>query len=70
MMNLAEYRRRAQGLADFLPWAALVERGVILSKDGSFQPTPAFAGLILTPRRRPSSWPSHRASTMRCGGWD
>jgi hypothetical protein len=23
MMNLAEYRRHSQGLADFLPWAAL-----------------------------------------------
>ena len=28
MMNLAEYRRRTQSLADFLPWAALVEKGV------------------------------------------
>ena len=27
MMNLAEYRRRSQSLADFLPWAALVETG-------------------------------------------
>ena len=31
MMNLAEYRRRSQSLADFLPWAALIERGVILT---------------------------------------
>jgi type IV secretion/conjugal transfer VirB4 family ATPase len=44
MMNLAEYRRRSQGLADFLPWAALVERGVILNKDGSFQRTARFRG--------------------------
>ena len=28
MMNLAEYRRRSQSLADFLPWAALVREGV------------------------------------------
>ena len=44
MMNLAEYRRRTQGLADFLPWAALVEQGVILNKDGSFQRTAGFRG--------------------------
>ena len=44
MMNLAEYRHRTQGLADFLPWAALVEKGVILNKDGSFQRTAKFRG--------------------------
>jgi type IV secretion system protein VirB4 len=44
MMNLTEYRRRAQSLADFLPWAALVECGVILNKDGSFQRTAHFRG--------------------------
>jgi type IV secretion system protein VirB4 len=44
MMNLAEYRRRAQSLADFLPWAALVAKGVILNKDGSFQRSARFRG--------------------------
>ncbi len=44
MMSLAEYRRRSQSLADFLPWAALVEKGVILNKDGSFQRTARFRG--------------------------
>ena len=44
MMNLAEYRRRSEGLADFLPWAALVGEGVILNKDGSFQRTAKFRG--------------------------
>ncbi|WEF26060.1 hypothetical protein [Paracoccus sp. S3-43] len=39
MMNLAEYRRTASRLADFLPWAALVASGVVLNKDGSFQRT-------------------------------
>jgi type IV secretion system protein TrbE len=39
MPNLAEYRSHPAGLADFLPWAALVERGVVLNKDGSFQRT-------------------------------
>lgn len=44
MMNLAEYRRTASRLADFLPWAALVGSGVVLNKDGSFQRTAKFRG--------------------------
>ena len=44
MLNLAEYRRRPATLADFLPWAALVEEGVVLNKDGSFQRTARFRG--------------------------
>jgi len=44
MLNLAEYRHRPAGLADFLPWAALVGEGVVLNKDGSFQRTARFRG--------------------------
>jgi type IV secretion/conjugal transfer VirB4 family ATPase len=44
MLNLAEYRRKPQSLADFLPWAALVAPGVVLNKDGSFQRTARFRG--------------------------
>ena len=44
MMSLAEYRRKAQTLSDFLPWAALVATGVVLNKDGSFQRTARFRG--------------------------
>ena len=44
MMNLAEYRRSTTHLADFLPWAALVDEGVVLNKDGSFQRTARFRG--------------------------
>lgn len=44
MLNLAEYRKSADRLADHLPWAALVAPGVILNKDGSFQRTLAFRG--------------------------
>ncbi|MBO1358938.1 conjugal transfer protein TrbE [Acetobacter sacchari] len=44
MLNLAEYRDRPAGLADFLPWAALVKEGVVLNKDGSFQRTARFRG--------------------------
>lgn len=44
MMNLAEYRNRSSKLADFLPWAALVDEGVVLNKDGSIQRTARFRG--------------------------
>lgn len=44
MLNLSEYRRTADRLADHLPWAALVAPGVVLNKDGSFQRTLAFRG--------------------------
>ena len=44
MMNLAEYRRSSTRLVDFLPWAALVDEGIILNKDGSFQRTAKFRG--------------------------
>lgn len=44
MLNLAEYRHHPAGLADFLPWAALVAEGVVLNKDGSFQRTARFRG--------------------------
>jgi type IV secretion/conjugal transfer VirB4 family ATPase len=44
MLNLAEYRGRPTSLADFLPWAALVAKGAVLNKDGSFQRTARFRG--------------------------
>ncbi len=44
MLALHEYRRRADRLADHLPWAALVGPGVVLNKDGSFQRSARFRG--------------------------
>jgi type IV secretion/conjugal transfer VirB4 family ATPase len=44
MLKIAEYRSRADRLADHLPWAALVAPGVVLNKDGSFQRTLRFRG--------------------------
>jgi type IV secretion/conjugal transfer VirB4 family ATPase len=44
MISLKEYRSGAGCLADFLPWAALVDRGTVLNKDGSFQRTARFRG--------------------------
>lgn len=44
MMNLAEFRRGASRLADYLPWAALVAPGIVLNKDGSLQRTAKFRG--------------------------
>lgn len=44
MLNLSEYRRKADRLADHLPWAALVGPGIVLNKDGSFQRSFRFRG--------------------------
>lgn len=44
MFNISEYRQVPDRLADLLPWAALVARGVVLNKDGSFQRTLRFRG--------------------------
>ena len=44
MLSLREYRHDADRLADHLPWAALVAKGIVLNKDGSFQRTLAFRG--------------------------
>ncbi|ESQ84230.1 hypothetical protein AEAC466_10825 [Asticcacaulis sp. AC466] len=44
MLNLKQYRKRADRLADHLPWAALVAPGIVLNKDGSFQRTFRYQG--------------------------
>ena len=44
MLSLREYRNKADRLADFLPWAALVAAGVVLNKDGSLQRSARFRG--------------------------
>ena len=44
MLNLREYRRTTDRLADHLPWAAIVATGIVLNKVGSFQRTLAFRG--------------------------
>ena len=36
MLKLADYRSKAKGLPDLLPYAALVAPGVLLNKDASF----------------------------------
>lgn len=36
MLKLADYRSKSKGLPDLLPYAALIEPGVILNKGGSF----------------------------------
>jgi type IV secretion system protein TrbE len=61
MMNLAEYRRRSQSLADFLPWVALVAKGVVPNKDGSFQRTARFRGPDLD-----SSTPAELVARATC----
>ena len=65
MMNLAEYRRRSQCLADFLPWAALVASGIVLNKDGSFQRTARFRGPDLD-----SATPAELVATTTKNAWE
>ncbi|MDR2488187.1 MAG: conjugal transfer protein TrbE [Desulfovibrio sp.] len=36
MLKLSDYRSRAKGLPDLLPYAALIAPGIVLNKDGSF----------------------------------
>jgi len=47
MFNLQEYREPLHRLPDYLPWAALIEEGVILQKDGLLQKTICFRGADL-----------------------
>ncbi len=44
MFYLREYREPTHRLPDYLPWAALVARGVVLQKDAILQKTVAFRG--------------------------
>ncbi|MDR6624445.1 conjugal transfer protein TrbE [Caulobacter segnis] len=44
MMALSPYVDATPRLADFLPWAALVAKGVVLNKDGCLQRTARFRG--------------------------
>src|SRR5260363_32732 len=44
MMNLREYRNSNARLSDYLPWAALVDHGIVLNKDGSLQRSARFRG--------------------------
>ena len=56
MLNLREYRNKADRLADHLPWGLLVGPGVILNKDGSFQTVMRFRGADLL-----GTWPPHQS---------
>jgi type IV secretion system protein VirB4 len=44
MLNIRQYRKTSDGLADHLPWAAMVAPGVVMNKDGSFQRTLRYQG--------------------------
>ena len=47
MFSLREYRQPTNRLPDLLPWAAIIDRGLILQKDGCLQKTVAFRGADL-----------------------
>ena len=44
MLNLSEFSKKPDRLADYLPWACLVAPGIVLNKDGSFQRTVLYRG--------------------------
>jgi len=43
-MKLTEFRSNARGLPDFLPWAALIDNGIVLTKSGALMAGFAFRG--------------------------
>ncbi len=45
MLQLQEYRSKAKGLPDLLGYAALIDEGIVLQKDGSFLAGFEFTGL-------------------------
>ncbi len=45
MLKLQEYRTTAKGLPDLLTYACLVDKGIVLQKDGSFLASWEFTGL-------------------------
>ncbi|MFZ9035026.1 MAG: conjugal transfer protein TrbE [Francisellaceae bacterium] len=44
MFNIAEFRKKPDRITDLLPWAVLIDEGVVLNKDGSFQKSFRFRG--------------------------
>ncbi|MBC5825371.1 MAG: transporter [Candidatus Eremiobacteraeota bacterium] len=44
MLNLREFRTKAKGLADLLNYAAVIEDGIVLNKDGSFMAAWSYSG--------------------------
>lgn len=44
MLKLSDYRDTTPRLTELLPWAALVAKGIILNKDGSFQRSLRYRG--------------------------
>jgi type IV secretion/conjugal transfer VirB4 family ATPase len=44
VLSLREYKQNPDRLSDLLPWAALVAKGIVLNKDGSFLTTFSFRG--------------------------
>ena len=59
MFSIRQYRQPTDRLPDLLPWAAIVDEGVVLQKDGLLQQTIAFRGPDLA-----SSTPSELVSAI------
>ena len=60
-MLLKEFRSQAQGLPDLLPWAALIDNGVVLTKSGGLLAGFEFRIWTVPPKR---NWPRSRRASM------
>lgn len=73
MLSLKQFRSKAKGVADLLPWAALIDEGVILNKDGSLMAGWFFRGpdaASMTPEERNYLTSRVNNSLARMGsGW-
>ena len=65
MMNLAEYRRHSQSLADFLPWAALVAQASSSTRTAASSAPRGFAGPTSTRATPGRTGRDHRPAQQR-----
>jgi type IV secretion system protein TrbE len=72
MINLFEYRQKEQGLSDRLNYAAMIDDGIMLNKDGSLLAAWSFRGpdLNSSTNEELASIASRLNSALRFGsGW-
>ena len=65
MLSLAEFRLKAKGLPDYLPWAALIDNGIVLTKAGGLMAAWEYAGPDVL-RQRVGSPTAGRSGIPRC----
>ncbi len=66
MVSLKSFRTRGPSFADLVPYAGLVDNGVILLKDGSLMAAGILPGLTAKVRPTPSATKCHDRSMPSC----